>query len=63
LSLKDLTGGYRLHSLAEPHLVGEQRASVKGQMRGTFPLIRQERQFDDVEVGLSCFNRGQELRP
>ena len=60
---QQLAGGDRLDGLAEPHLVGQQCALAEGQMHRALPLIRQQRQLDQVEVGPSRFNCFQEFRP
>src|SRR5262249_7485145 len=45
-----LAGGDGLRGLAEPHLVGQERAFVEGQMRRALTLIGEKRQFDDIET-------------
>ena len=41
LRAQNLAGGDGLHGLAEPHLVGEQRALVEGQVRRALALVGQ----------------------
>jgi len=60
---EEFTGGDGLDGLAQSHLVGEQGAFAKGEVRHAGPLIGQQRVAQHVEAGGIALGFGQELGP